>query len=120
MSDHMSHSPIPNGYSQHVSPCSSPGGMSSPSAMAHNGSSSLSHHKTSPSVTPSVTPTSQHFRQNQNIRPMMPSRPDHLGVQEVKSLLYLYFIIFFYCCNCEPPLWPIGVFINTQQLTTLS
>ncbi|KAI8792778.1 myocyte-specific enhancer factor 2A-like isoform X2 [Biomphalaria glabrata] len=88
MSDHMSHSPTPNGYPQRISPCSSPGVMSvtSPNMMIHNGSNNLSHHKTSPNVTPSHTPTPQQLRPNSNtIRMMGPTRPDHLSVPETRS-----------------------------------
>ncbi|XP_012935662.1 myocyte-specific enhancer factor 2A isoform X2 [Aplysia californica] len=99
MSDHMSHSPVPNGYPQHISPCSSPGGLStaSPNMMVHNGSSNMSHHKTSPSVTPSATPTPQQFRPSpNNMRMMGPTRPDHLGVPENRSP------------NCLTPGMPMG------------
>ncbi|CAL1544480.1 unnamed protein product [Lymnaea stagnalis] len=88
MSDHMSHSPTPNGYQQRISPCSSPGGLSatSPNMMLHNGSNSISHHKTSPNVTPSHTPTPQQLRpSSNNMRMMGPTRPDHLGVPENRS-----------------------------------
>ncbi|GFO21347.1 hypothetical protein PoB_004785200 [Plakobranchus ocellatus] len=85
MSDHMSHSPLPNGCHQGISPCSSPGGLSSPNMMGqhhhqhqhhpHNINSNnsngsiLSGHqpKTSPTVTPSHTPTP--IPPNQQLRP---------------------------------------------------
>ncbi|RUS90492.1 hypothetical protein EGW08_001760 [Elysia chlorotica] len=88
MSDHMSHSPLPNGCHQGISPCSSPGGLSSPNMMGQHhhpqhhpqhhphminsnnsgsntsGSIHLGHQaKSSPSVTPSHTPTPIHPHQ---------------------------------------------------------
>ncbi|GFR91539.1 hypothetical protein ElyMa_004330500 [Elysia marginata] len=82
MSDHMSHSPLPNGCHQGISPCSSPGGLSSPNMIGQHHHQHQQHHphnminsnnnngsnnsgsihpghqaKTSPSVTPSHTPT---------------------------------------------------------------
>ncbi|BFY97275.1 hypothetical protein BsWGS_00315 [Bradybaena similaris] len=97
MSDHMSHSPTPNGYQQRISPCSSPGGLSStsPNMMLHNGSN-MSHHKgSSPNVTPTHTPTPQ-MRPSSHMRMMGPVRPDHLGVPENRSQ------------NCLTPGMPMG------------
>lgn len=90
MSDHMSHSPIPNGYQQRISPCSSPGGLSStsPNMMVHNGSNIL-HHKASPNVTPAHTPTPQ-LRPSPSTHMMGTMRPDHLNLPEVSYIIIKY------------------------------
>lgn len=98
MSDHLS-SPPPNGYPQGISPCSSPGGISSvsPNMMMHNGSNNNPHHKISPLQT--TVANSQQVRPGPNtMRISGNSRPDHLAVPEVLMHCVVGFLCFFLMC----------------------